>query len=80
MSDVAMIEKFTENDLANLRNKLMKSKIDSWQAADVVATFLAGRGYGVNANAMRKAVARTDNLRSSREAMQKVLETVAFVM
>jgi hypothetical protein len=80
MSEVAMIEKFTDSDLANLRNELMKSRIDSWQAADFVAAFLAGRGYGVNANAMRKAVARMAILSGSREAMQKVLETVAYVM
>ncbi len=80
MSEIAQIEKFTPSELAELRNELMKSKIDSWQAADMVSAFLAGRGYGVNVNAMRKAVPRMDILGGSPEAMQKALETVAYVM
>jgi hypothetical protein len=80
MAEVAKIEKFTASELADLRSELMKSKIDSWQAADVVSTFLAGRGYGVNCNAMRNAVPRLDILGGSPEAMQAVLETVAYVM
>jgi len=80
MAEIAMIEKFTASELAGLRNELIKSKIDSWQAADVVSTFLAGRGYGVNAKAMRKALPRLDIRAGSPEAMQAALETVAYVM
>ncbi len=80
MAEVAKIEKFTPGELANLRHDLMKAKMDSWQAADLVAIFLAGRGYGVNTNAMRNAVPRLDILGGSPEAMQAVLETVAYVM
>ena len=42
------IEKFTEADLAGLREELMKSGLDSWQAADLISSFLAGRGHGVD--------------------------------
>ena len=80
MADDAKIEKFTPSELAVLRGKLMKLRSDSWQAAELVADFLAGRGYGVNANAMRIAVPELAMLRVSHETMQAMLETVAYVM
>jgi hypothetical protein len=80
MSTDAAIEKFTPDELAELREKLMKSKTDSWQAAEMIAAFLAGRGYGVNAFDMRNAISQLAVRRNSPEGMQAVLETVAFVM
>ena len=80
MAEVAKIEKFTPCDLTNLRSELRKSKTDSWQAADIVSSFLAGRGYGVNANAMRTAVPYLEILGGSYEVMQSALEKVAYVM
>jgi len=80
MAEAAKIEKFHTNDLAMLRVMLMKSRTDSWQAAELVSDFLAGRGYGVNPKAMRTAVAELAMLRDSHDAMQSVLETVAYVM
>ncbi len=80
MSDDAKIEKFSPCELAMLRGKLMKMRSDSWQAAELVAEFLAGRGYGVDAEAMRTAVPELGMLRSSHDAMQAMLETVAYVM
>jgi hypothetical protein len=80
MADVARIEKFTSSELAMLRGRLMKSRTDSWQAAELVSDFLAGRGYGVNANAMRSAVPELAVLRASHDAIQAMLETVAYVM
>jgi hypothetical protein len=80
MAEVAKIEKFTPSELASLRVELMKSKMDSWQAADLLSKFLAGRGYGVNSDAMRNALPQIAVLRSSPDVMQSVLETVAYVM
>jgi len=80
MAEVTKIEKFTSSDLATLRGELRKTKMDSWQAADIVSNFLAGRGYGVNANAMRTAVPHLEILAGSHEVMQSVLERVAYVM
>ena len=80
MAEIARIEKFTAADLQTLRNELRKSKIDSWQAADVVSSFLAGRGYGVDSSEMRNAVPGLDILGGSHERMQAVLERVAYVM
>ena len=40
------IEKFSATELTNLRNELLRGQLDSWQAADLAANFLAGHGYG----------------------------------
>jgi hypothetical protein len=80
MAEAAQIEKFPPSELASLRGKLMKLRTDSWQAAELVSDFLAGRGYGVNAGAMRTAVPELIVLRGSHEKMQSMLETVAYVM
>jgi hypothetical protein len=80
MSDKSLVEKFSMSELANLRSELMQSGIDSWQAADVVSTFLIGRGYGVNTTTMRDAVTRLEAFNGSPDVMQAVLETVAYVM
>ena len=42
------IEKFDEADLTSLRRELMKAGLDSWQAADLISSFLTARGYGVS--------------------------------
>lgn len=78
MAEAAMIEKFTPTDLTALREQLMKLRSDSWQAAELVSDFLAGRGYGVNGKAMRTVELAV--LRGSHDAMQSLLETVAYVM
>ena len=58
----------------------MKVRTDSWQAAELVSDFLAGRGYGVNAKLMRAALPELAVLSRSHDAMQSLLETVAYVM
>jgi hypothetical protein len=80
MSETASVEKFSMSELEKLRGDLMQSGIDSWQAAEVVSAFLAGRGYGVNSVTMRDAVTRLDAFGGSIDTMQAVLETVAYVM
>ena len=80
MAEEARIERFTPSELAKLRTEMMKCKMDSWQAADMVSAFLMGRGYGVNANAMRTAVQELVMVGGSHEAMQAALESFAFVM
>lgn len=80
MAEVAKIEKFTPEELANLRNELIKSKMDTWQLAEFLSSFLAGRGYGVDTDIMREAIPRLSMLAGSYESLQAVLETVAYVM
>lgn len=74
------VEKFAPNELTSLRNELMQSGIDTWQAAEVLSAFLAGRGYGVILEQARDAVLRLEAPGCSHESMQSELERVALVM
>lgn len=74
------IEKFAANELINLRSELMQSGIDMWQAAEVLAAFLAGRGYGVIPEQARDAVLRLEGAGCTHECIQSELERVALVM
>jgi hypothetical protein len=78
--DVTHVERFTHTDLMMLRNQLASSGVDSFQAAQIVANFLNGRGYGISQQEARQAVARIDTTRSSAEHLQAELERVARVM
>jgi len=74
------IEKFAEADLFSLRSDLLQSGLDSWQAAELISAFLAGRGYGVSSNAARKAASRIEQVGCTLECMQTELEKLAMVM
>jgi hypothetical protein len=74
------IEQFSATQLGNLRTALMNSAIDSWQAADVLSTFLTGRGYGVSPQGARDAIARLEGTHRALDSMQEELERVAVVM
>jgi len=75
MSANAKIEKFSARELLNLRNELLQSGIDSWQAAEV----LSG-GYGVSAEHARNAISRLEGMGCNLDCMQAELENLAFVM
>jgi hypothetical protein len=74
------IERFSPTQLGNLRTALMDSAIDSWQAADVLSTFLTGRGYGISLQSARDAIARLEGTNRALDSMQEELERVAVVM
>jgi hypothetical protein len=74
------VEKFSATELANLRSELLQSGLDSWQAAEVVTSFLSGRGYGVSSVEVRDAMAKLEGINCPVECMQAVLEQVAYVM
>jgi hypothetical protein len=80
MSANAKIEKFSARELLNLRNELLQSGIDSWQAAEVLSGFLTGRGYGVSAEHARHAISRLEGMGCNLDCMQAELENLAFVM
>lgn len=80
MTPNGKVEKFAASELSNLRNELMQSGIDSWQAAEVLSAFLAGRGYGVIPEQARDAVVRLEGAGCSHECMQSELEELALVM
>lgn len=74
------VEKFPIADLAGLRDELMQSGLDSWQAAELISSFLSGRGYGVSSVEARHVVNKIDSVACSFEHMQRELENVAYVM
>jgi hypothetical protein len=74
------IEKFSSTDLSALRSDLLQSGLDSWQAADLLSSFLAGRGYGVSTHDARHAASRLESAGCSLDCMQQELEKLALVM
>ena len=73
------IEKFSATELTNLRNELLRGQLDSWQAADLAANFLAGHGYGASAENLRQAITGLEVSRCSIDCLQAALEGVAYV-
>jgi hypothetical protein len=76
----AMVERFADADLSGLREDLMKSGLDSWQAADLISSFLAARGYGVSMQDARAAAFRMESITCSLPCLQEELEKIAQVM
>jgi hypothetical protein len=72
------MEKFTATDLSSLREELLQSGLDSWQAAELISSFLNVRGYGVSHHAARGAVAAIES--GTLTAMREELEKLAYVM
>lgn len=74
------VEKFSSEDLSELRQDLLQSGLDHWQAAELIGAFLATRGYGVSTQAARGAASRIESVGCSYQTMQEELEKVALVM
>ncbi|MCU1320479.1 MAG: hypothetical protein JWM43_128 [Acidobacteriaceae bacterium] len=73
-------EKFPVADLSGLREELMQSGLDSWQAADLISSFLSGRGYGVSSVEARGAASRIESVGCSIQSMRDEFEKLALVM
>ncbi len=80
MRTTKRVEKFNSFDLGALRTGLMQSDLDAGQASGVLASFLNGRGYGVDARLIQDAVLRMDDGYCDSDKMQAELERVALVM
>ena len=78
--DRTYVEQFTPSDLMSLRNDLLQSGADSFQAAEIVTNFLSGRGYGVSTHESRTAASRIEVPGCTAEHIQAELERVAFAM
>jgi hypothetical protein len=74
------IELFSVADLTGLREELMRSGLDSWQAADLISAFLVARGYGVSTADARRATSRMESIGCSLKCLQAELEKLALVM
>lgn len=73
-------EKFATADLNALRNDLLQTGVDSFQAAELIASFLSGRGYGVSQEDALAVATRIEAERCSTEKMQVELESIALTM
>ena len=73
-------EKFTPSDVLGLRTELLQSGLDSFQAADIVTTFMNGRGYGISSQEARRVASTIEGLRCKPAEIQAELERVARVM
>lgn len=74
------VEKFSATDLLTLRSDLLQSGIDSFQAAEIVTSFLSGRGYGISHYEARNVATRIEIPGATAEHIQAELERVALVM
>lgn len=74
------VEKFSAAELANLRAELLRSDLDNRQAAEILTTFLIGRGYGVDPHKAMEAATNIESITCSPECMQAELERIAMVM
>ena len=72
--------KFTAEDVASLRAELLSAGLDSWQAAELVSSFLTARGYGISSDGARRVVTRIDASHCTLECMHQELESLALVM
>ena len=78
--DCSHVEKFTPTDLLTLRSELLQSGVDSFQAAEIVANFLSGRGYGIGVTEARHVASRIEVQGATAEHIQAELESVARIM
>lgn len=74
------VEKFSAAELTNLRADLLRAGIDSRQAAEILTSFLMGRGYGVDSKKVMDAALHIERMTCNTECMQAELERVAMVM
>ncbi len=73
-------EQFPAHELKNLREELMQSGLDSFQAAELVSGFLAQHGYGVSSDDARTTVSSIEIVGCTLPRLQEELEKIALVM
>ena len=73
-------EKFTPSELTALRSELMQCNLDSFMAAEVLTSFLSGRGYGISSQDARRVASTIECNGCRPEHIQQELERVARVM
>jgi hypothetical protein len=72
-------DKFSVFEVAELRSELLQGGLDARDAAEVMQSFLAGRGYGVSLEAARAAAFKVEGSGCSLEVMQRELDRIAMV-
>lgn len=71
---------FSQMDLESLRSELLQSGLDTWQAGELIRSFLAARGYGVSAGDARTVATRIESASCSLECMRHELGRLALMM
>ena len=71
---------FSQEDLEALRRELLQAGLDTWQAGELITSFLAARGYGVSAGEARTVAGRIESASCSLDCMRQELHQLAFVM
>lgn len=74
------VQQFNPDELTTLRQDLRHAGLDSFQAADLLTTFLAVRGYGSSQEAARGAAARLELAGCTVPCIQAELEAIALFM
>jgi len=72
-------EKFSVMEIAELRSELVQGGLDARDAAELMQSFLAGRGYGVSLEAARAAAFTVEGSGCSLEVMRRELDRIAMV-
>jgi hypothetical protein len=75
-----MGEKFSVAEVAALRSELLQGGLDSFQTAELLKLFLAGRGYGVSPESALDAAGRIEGAGCDVECLHQELESMALVM
>jgi hypothetical protein len=77
---MSAFEKFPQDELKTLRDELRHAAVDSFQSAELLATFLSQHGYGVSHHDARFAASRIEQVRFALPHLQAELEKIAWVM
>ncbi len=73
-------ERFSPAELLGLQCDLQQIDVDSWQASEMLAAFLNGRGYGVDTVLVQESLLRLELSNCDVDSMQDELQRVALVM
>jgi hypothetical protein len=73
-------QRFSTSKLALLREELLQSGLDSWQAGELLEAFLVVHGYGVSKNEAQSAASRIGSVGFSLVQVREELEKLALFM
>jgi hypothetical protein len=73
------MEEFSNIEVTALRNDLLQDGLDSFQGAEIIKTFITGRGYGISPQMALETVHRL-NTSCEVELLHKELEALALAM
>ncbi|HEV2962315.1 MAG TPA: hypothetical protein VG649_10860 [Candidatus Angelobacter sp.] len=72
--------KFSSIEVATLRSDLLHAELDSFQAAQVIKTFITEHGYGISSDRALDAAVSFDAKGRNMKTFHRELEASALVM